>query len=70
MCNAVDNRSNNTIEGSCHPTHQAVSSFLKDHLCVQLSSLEVPYYSGSMNFNKSFEWVTINDSKFVAVVLV
>ena len=51
--------------GCCHPTHQSVGWFPKDHLHV-ISWFHCKYKTEacvSKNINKSFECVTITDSK-------
>ena len=73
LCITIDNDSNNTVERSCHSAHQAVSRLTECHIymmisCVHRKSQCRAGVSGDIN--KSFECVTITDSKFYNRVLV
>ena len=62
----VDNSSNNTVGGSCHPTHQAAVWFSQDHRYI-ISWVHCKRQTGvcvSVNINKSFNCVNITDSDF------
>ena len=68
-----DNGSNNTVAGSCYSAHQAVCRFAEHHIdmdsCVHRKCNTRAGVLGNI-YNKSFECVTITDSKFSNRVLV
>ena len=72
ICITIDNGSNNTVGGSCQSAHQAKSRFTVHHIdmvsCVHRKCQTRAGVSGDIN--KSFECVTITDSKFSNRVLV
>ena len=72
ICIAIDNDSNNTVGGSCYSAHQDVKKFVKHHIdmvcCVHR---KCQTRAGvSRDIIKSFDSVTITDSKFSNRVLV
>ena len=66
ICISIDKRCDNTVEGSNYSAHQAVGKFSEHHIdmvsCVQRKCQTRAGVSGDVN--KTFEGVTINDSKF------
>ena len=66
ICIAIDNGSNNTVGGSYYSAHQAVGKFDEYQIdmvsCVHRKCQTRDGVSGDVN--KTFECVTINDSKF------
>ena len=66
ICITIGNGSNNTVGGSCHSAHQAEGRFT-DHNINMVSCVHRKCQTRagvSRDINKSFECVTITDSKF------
>ena len=71
ICITIDNASDNTVGGSCYFVHQAVSRFAEHHIDM-VSSVHCKCQTRagvSEDINKSFECVTITDSKIANRVL-
>ena len=72
ICVTIDNGRNNTVGESCSSAHQAASRFVEYHIDV-LNFVLRKCLTGacvSGDINKSFQFVTITDSKFSNKVLV
>ena len=72
ICITIDNGSTNTVGGTGYSAHQAVSRFAEDHIelfsYVHRKCKTQAWVSGDIN--KSFECVTIANSKLSDVVVV
>ena len=71
ICIAIDNGSDNTVEGSYNSAHQAVVKFAEHHIdmvsCIRRKCQTRAGVSGDIN--KMLECVTITDSKLSNRVL-
>ena len=71
ICIAIDNGSDNTVDGSYYSAHQAVGKFAEHHIdMVSCVHRKCPTRAGvSGDVNKMLECVTITDSKLSNRVL-